>query len=96
MIEVSKTALNHFNKQGLYVVLSVNNKGCSGRSYNIYTTDTLDNNLELVESNFYIDTRYKEILQGSVIDYKQDSMFSSLVILNPNEQSRCGCGESFA
>lgn len=96
MITVTNNALDHFKNQGKYVVLYINNKGCSGHSYDIYVTDTITDNLELVKGNFYIDSKFKNILEGSVVDYSRDILSSTLIIKNPNEQSRCGCGESFS
>ena len=32
---------------------------------------------------------------GSEVDWDQDDMQSSFIFRNPNEQARCGCGESF-
>lgn len=96
MVKITKNALEHLKHQGTYIVISVNNKGCSGHSYDIYVTNALTESLELVEGNVYIDSRHKDILNGSVVDYTKDGFFSRISILNPNEQSRCGCGESFA
>ena len=34
-------------------------------------------------------------LIGSVMDYREERLFSGFVFENPNETGRCGCGESF-
>jgi iron-sulfur cluster assembly accessory protein len=43
-----------------------------------------------------IDSMSMQYLQGAEIDYKEEIMGSQFVIKNPNAQSTCGCGSSFA
>ena len=44
---------------------------------------------------FFIDPRSREVLQGSVVEFKTEGMNSGLEIINPNTRDKCGCGESF-
>ena len=57
--------------------------------------ETLD---ELVEDKgiiVLIESKALMHLIGSEMDYVEDRMKSGFVFSNPNEKSRCGCGESF-
>jgi iron-sulfur cluster insertion protein len=73
--------------------------GCSGFSYG-FTLDEVKNedDFELTVGNFklLIDAMSMQYLQGAKIDYKEELMNSSFVIVNPNAQSTCGCGSSFS
>ena len=44
----------------------------------------------------YIDAAATLFLIGSEVDWNQDDLQSSFSFNNPNESSRCGCGESFS
>ena len=47
----------------------------------------------------YIDTAWLDLLEGITIDFvaedKQGLKQKRMIITNPKESSRCGCGESF-
>ena len=43
----------------------------------------------------FIDPMATMYLVGAEMDYVEDKMKSGFVFSNPNEKSRCGCGESF-
>ena len=45
---------------------------------------------------FIIDPAATLFLIGSTVDWQEDKFKSGFVFLNPNETSRCGCGESFS
>ena len=44
----------------------------------------------------FIDPAATMFLLGSEMDYVESTMQSGFVFNNPNEKSRCGCGESFS
>jgi iron-sulfur cluster assembly accessory protein len=88
---------------GIGFRLSVKKTGCSGYSYLPVIVEkanandisfTTDGGLQI-----YIDTAWLDLLQGLRIDYvdeeKSGLKQKRLVFTNPNEASRCGCGESF-
>ena len=65
-----------------------------------FTLDEMSNedDFTLDESGVQIlvDSMSMQYLTGASIDYKDDLMGSSFTILNPNAQTTCGCGSSFA
>ena len=44
----------------------------------------------------FIDPASVMFLLGTQMDYVEDKLQSGFVFKNPNEKSRCGCGESFS
>jgi len=73
--------------------------GCSGFSYGftfdeVQNEDDFDFNYE--EVSVVVDAMSMQYLQGSTIDYREDTMGSSFVINNPTAASTCGCGSSFS
>lgn len=73
--------------------------GCSGFSYGftfdeVQNEDDFDFNYE--EVSVVVDAMSMQYLQGSTIDYREDTMGSSFVINNPTAVSTCGCGSSFS
>jgi iron-sulfur cluster insertion protein len=73
--------------------------GCSGMSYG-FTFDEITNEddfeVPLEKFKVLVDAMSMQYLQGASIDYKEDIQGSQFVISNPNAQSTCGCGSSFA
>ena len=73
--------------------------GCSGFSYGftfdeVQNEDDFDFNYE--EVSVVVDAMSMQYLQGSTIDFREDTMGSSFVINNPTAVSTCGCGSSFS
>jgi iron-sulfur cluster assembly protein len=83
--------------------LSVKRTGCSGYSYlpaiveKAHTGDVVFDIANGVK--IFVDTVWLELLQGLQVDYVEEEKSGlkqkRLVFTNPNEASRCGCGESF-
>ena len=100
-IEFTKNALKQIEKIVLenspdkYFRISVKGGGCSGFKYSF----TFDNKIEKDDHLFnktIIDKNSLDIINGSIIDYKQEMVGSSFVINNPKASSSCGCGLSFS
>lgn len=89
-------------KNGVGFRLSVKKTGCSGYSYLPSILDNINDKDMLLEKNgvkIYIDTTWLHLLNGLVVDFIEEEKSGlkqkKLVFTNPNESSRCGCGESF-
>jgi iron-sulfur cluster assembly protein len=79
--------------------VGVKTTGCSGLSYFVEYATEQKNFEDKVEENgvtLFIDPTAIMFIIGSEMDYKEDKMSSGFVFNNPNEISRCGCGESFS
>ena len=78
--------------------VKITSTGCSGHAYKIeYATDEIAGE-EIVEqggAKIFIDPKAIMYILGSEMDYQEDTLQSQFVFNNPNEASRCGCGESF-
>ena len=87
------------NNPDLALRTFVQGGGCSGMSYG-FTFDEITNEddfeVPLEKFKVLVDSASMQYLQGSSIDYKEDIQGSQFVITNPNAQSTCGCGSSFA
>lgn len=106
-ITITKAASSHIKKmleknQGVGFRLSVKKTGCSGYAYQPSVIETENPDDLMVESDglkIFIDTQWLETLQGLRIDFVEEEKSglkqNRLVFTNPNEASRCGCGESF-
>jgi len=83
--------------QGLRI--GVRTRGCSGLSYFVEYADAPKKFEDVVEDKgvkIFIDPASVMFLLGTQMDYVEDKLQSGFVFKNPNEKSRCGCGESFS
>jgi len=83
------------------VRLTIKSTGCSGHSYAmefIPPQDNLaqDDRFEAQGAAIFIPKIHSWMLFGMQIDFVQDHLGNAkFTFSNPNEASRCGCGESF-
>jgi iron-sulfur cluster assembly accessory protein len=74
--------------------------GCSGFSYEFQLEETPAADDLVIEgadgSRVVIDPESLELLEGSVIDFKDELIGARFAVENPNATSTCGCGTSFA
>ena len=100
-IEFTDEALKQIKKIVLekgsnkYFRISVEGGGCSGFKYN-FTFDSKIEKDDIVFDKTIIDKNSLNIINGSVVDYKQEMVGSSFVINNPKATTSCGCGLSFS
>jgi iron-sulfur cluster assembly protein len=82
------------------ILLGIDKTGCNGHSYKLdFAKKNEVESLEYVEQNnikVFIDPKATMFLIGSEMDYSSDNLASRFVFKNPNEKSKCGCGESFS
>ena len=80
------------------VRISLANRGCSGKSYEVEYADAPKQHEEIIEDKgvkVYIDPAATMFLIGTEMDWVEDKFSASFQFRNPNEKARCGCGESF-
>lgn len=84
------------SQDALMLRITVEGGGCSGFQYILeLTEDIKDKDLTFADS-VVTDDISMPFLEGSTIKFKDDLIGSEFVIDNPNAQSGCGCGTSFA
>jgi iron-sulfur cluster insertion protein len=95
--EANKQILKILSEQDSdsYFRISVQGGGCSGFKYN-FTFDEKIEKDDIVFNKTVIDKSSLCIINGSVVDYKEEMIGSSFVIENPKATSSCGCGLSFS
>ncbi len=87
------------NKQNAALRVWVAGGGCSGLSYGMALDDNEpeadDNVFEQSGIKIYIDALSLNYMNGSSVDYVDDTLGGGFKIENPNATSTCGCGSSF-
>lgn len=90
--------------QGIGFRVSVKKTGCSGYSYvPAVISQEVSGDLHFKiknEVNVYLDPSCVQYVKGLTVDFIEEKKEGQLkqkklVFINPNEKSRCGCGESF-
>lgn len=89
----------------MYLRIYVDAGGCSGFQYKFEILTKEQEPLDAQEdvefpvggTSVVVDTASLEFIQGSRVDYIQEMIRSSFVVIdNPMSESACGCGSSFA
>lgn len=73
-------------------------RGCSGMAYFMEYAQGADSDDEIIEKGdikVFVDSQSLMYLLGTTIDYVSTDTEEGFTFNNPNEKSRCGCGESF-
>jgi len=106
MIEITDSAktkiqdlLLEQNNPKLNLRTFVQGGGCSGMEYGFtFDEEVAEDDFEITINTFkvLVDSMSMQYLQGAVIDFKDDLDGARFSISNPNAQSSCGCGNSFA
>jgi iron-sulfur cluster assembly protein len=81
------------------LLVGVLSGGCSGYMYDLQIVESTDQDCqELTIDGFriLIPNATSHLLDGIEIDYVDRLMGGGFKINNPNAESSCGCGESFA
>ncbi len=78
-----------------YFRITVKGGGCSGFKYS-FSFDNKVKSDDLMLDNTLIDKQSLELIEGSIVDFKEEMIGDSFVIDNPKAGSSCGCGLSFS
>ena len=84
-------------ERGKLLRIGVKTKGCSGMSYDMSWTEEAAPTDEVVRDKdltVLVDRKALLFLIGTVMDYENKNLTAGFTFTNPNEQRRCGCGES--
>lgn len=84
--------------RGQGIRIGVKTTGCSGLAYVLEFVDSPEDIDEKFESNgvaVYVNPKSLLYVSGLEIDYLKKGLNEGFEFTNPNEKSRCGCGESF-
>ena len=109
MITIDQSAINkiidlHKDEDDLDIKglrMFVEGGGCSGFQYGFtWDTDINDDDfsfdLEGTNLKVIVDSMSSQYLTGSTIKYTTTLMAEQFEIVNPNAESKCGCGSSFS
>ena len=93
----AKKLLNQ-KKSALGLRIAVKPSGCNGFRYVLEYVEHPQSN-DLVENyqgiDIYIDPTSQPILENLTLDWQKEGVNQGFKFINPLEQSRCGCGQSF-
>ena len=102
-ITVDDSAVKRINElreqrsaEALKLRITVEGGGCSGFQYILELTEEVKDKDLTFEDSIITDDISMPFLNGSTVKFKDDLIGSEFVIDNPNAQSGCGCGTSFA
>ena len=106
MLTLTENAVNKIrdllaeeNNPNLKLRTFVQGGGCSGMQYGFTFDESQNEDDFTIEENgviVLVDSASMMYLDGASIDYKEDVMGNSFTINNPNAETTCGCGSSFA
>lgn len=80
------------------IKIGVRTSGCSGLAYTLEFAESDVEDSEVLHFdgfNIYVEHKASSLLNGMTVDYVVSKMESGFEFINPNENSRCGCGKSF-
>jgi iron-sulfur cluster insertion protein len=83
----------------LMLRLAVLGGGCSGFQYKFDLDDTIKDDDRIFENGgikLLVDDVSLGLLEGAVVDFKEDLGGSFFAVENPNAAANCGCGASFS
>ena len=98
-VERLKVLMQNSDEEVLGRRVGINTKGCSWLSYVFEYAKEKQPYEEEIETGgvkVFIDPMATMYLVGAEMDYVEGKLKSGFVFNNPNEKSRCGCGESFS
>ena len=103
-VTLTEAAAKHVQKylarrgKGVGLRLGVKTSGCSGMAYKREFAEQVEPDDKVWESfgvKVLVDEKSLPYLDGTELDYTREGLQEGFKFHNPNEKSRCGCGESF-
>ena len=103
-VTLTEAAAKHVQKylarrgKGVGLRLGVKTSGCSGMACKLEFADQVEPDDKVWESfgvKVLVDEKSLPYLDGTELDYTREGLQEGFKFHNPNEKSRCGCGESF-
>ena len=103
-VTLTEAAAKHVQKylarrgKGVGLRLGVKTSGCAGMAYKLEFADQVEPDDKVWESfgvKVLVDEKSLPYLDGTELDYTREGLQEGFKFHNPNEKSRCGCGESF-
>ena len=94
-----KELLDEEGNPNLKLRVFVQGGGCSGFQYGFTFDEVINDDDTTIDKNgvqLLIDPMSFQYLVGAEIDFKEDLEGAQFVIRNPNANTTCGCGSSFA
>lgn len=85
--------------RSMALLVGVLSGGCSGYMYDLQIVENTDQSCQEIKINGFrvlVPNASSHLLDGIEIDYVDRLMGGGFKINNPNAESSCGCGESFA
>ncbi len=87
--------------KGIGLQLGTKKSGCSGYRYVVDYVDEVDAELEQFATEdpdltVFVSKKDWPLVSGTVIDLEEQGVNRVYVYRNPQEDSSCGCGESFS
>ncbi|MCY8384589.1 iron-sulfur cluster assembly accessory protein [Bacillus haynesii] len=93
-----KDMMKEHEEENAFLRIGVKGGGCSGLSYGMgfeHEKNEDDNEFVQYGITVLVDQESLDIMNGTVIDFKQSMMGGGFTIDNPNAIASCGCGSSF-
>jgi iron-sulfur cluster assembly protein len=103
-ISLTEKAANQIKKQldkrgcGVGLKLGVKKSGCSGYSYTLDYSDSIQNEDTVFEEygvKVIVQNDDLPFIDGLRLDYRREGINEAFRFDNPNVTGACGCGESF-
>lgn len=105
MIRLTDSAIKAIQKlaaeraePGQLLRVSIKSGGCSGMEYAMEFAEPTEKDETFSQDglDYLVDRKSHKLLDGSEIDYDDGLTGKGFEIRNPNAESTCGCGRSFA
>jgi len=94
--QIQRQIANHGS--GIALRIGIKKVGCSGLTQTFEIADEIragDHVFESYSATIVLDDVGMAALDGSHIDFVTEGLKQAFKFANPNQESECGCGESF-